>query len=90
MTLLEIKQTIETAVPHSTAHLFDPNNDGQHLQAIVVSSVFEGMPLVKQHQMVMKPLRQAFAESVHALGLKTMTPTQWEEFRRTRNIQIRE
>ena len=87
MTLLEIKKTIETAVPHSTAHLFDPNNDGQHLQAIVVSSVFEGMPLVKQHQLVMKPLRQAFAESVHALGLKTMTPAQWEEFRRKNNIQ---
>ena len=85
MTLLEIKKTIETAIPDSVAHIFDPNNDGQHLQAIVVSSIFEGMPLVKQHQMVMKPLRQAFAESVHALGLKTMTPAQWEEFRTINN-----
>ena len=87
MTLTEIKTMIETSVPNSTAHIFDPNHDGQHLQAIVVSLTFEGMPLVKQHQLVMKPLRQAFAESVHALGLKTMTPTQWEEFRVKHNIQ---
>ena len=86
MTLTDIKKTIENSIPDSTAHLFDPNNDGQHLQAIVVSQIFENMPLVKQHQMVMKPLRQAFSESVHALGLKTMTPGQWEEFR-TKNNQ---
>jgi len=35
--------------------------------------------LIKQHQMVMKPLKQAFAESVHALGLKTFTPDKWEQ-----------
>ncbi len=87
MTLTDIKKTIEVSVPNSTAHVFDPNNDGQHLQAIVVSSAFENMPLVKQHQMVMKPLKQAFAGSVHALGLKTMTPIQWEEFRRKQSLQ---
>jgi len=77
----EIKNIIEASIPNSTAHIFDPDNDGQHLQAIVVSPVFEGLALVKQHQMVMKPLKQAFAESVHALGLKTLTPAQWEEFK---------
>ena len=87
MTLEKIKKIIEDAVPDSTAHVFDPNRDGEHLQAIVVSPVFEGIPLIKQHQMVMKPLKQAFAESVHALGLKTMTPGQWEEFRQKHNIQ---
>lgn len=81
MTPQEIKETIEASVPNSTAHVFDPQQDGEHLQAIVVSPAFEGLALVKQHQMVLKPLKQAFAESVHALGLKTMTPAQWEEFR---------
>lgn len=78
MTLDEIKQTIENAVPDSTAHILDPMNDGQHLQAFVISPAFDGMMLVKQHQMVMKPLKQAFHESVHALGLKTFTPDDWE------------
>lgn len=78
MTLEEIKTTIEAAVPEATAHIIDPMNDGQHLQAFVISKTFEGLALVKQHQMVMKPLKEAFAQSVHALGLKTLTPTQWE------------
>ncbi len=79
MTLEEIKNTIEQAVPESTAIVLDPMNDGQHLQAFVISSTFEGMMLIKQHQMIMKPLKDAFAESVHALGLKTFTPEKWEQ-----------
>ena len=79
MNLHDIKSTIEKAIPDSTAHILDPMNDGAHLQAFVISSTFEGMLLVKQHQMVMRPLKEAFAESVHALGLKTFTPRKWEE-----------
>ena len=79
MTLDEIKRTIETAVPDATVYVLDPMNDGQHLQSIVVSPVFEGMRLVKQHQMVMKALKNALAESVHALGLQTFTPDKWEQ-----------
>tara|TARA_B100000745_G_C19964452_1_gene326156 strand:- start:296 stop:556 length:261 start_codon:yes stop_codon:yes gene_type:complete len=81
MTLDEIKQTIEANVPDSTAYVFDPMNDGQHLQAVVVSSTFEGMMLIKQHKMVMSPLKEAFAGAVHALGLKTFTPEKWEQER---------
>ena len=79
MTLEEIKKAIETVVPNSTAYIFDPMNDGQHLQAIVVSPAFEGIMLVKQHQMVMKPLKEALAGAVHAMGLKTFTPEKWNE-----------
>lgn len=79
MTLEEIKEIIERAVPQSTAYIFDPMNDGQHLQAVVVSPAFAGLMLIKQHQMVMKPLKEAFASSVHALGLKTFTPEEWDK-----------
>ena len=79
MTLDQIKQTIECAVPQSTAYILDPMQDGQHLQAIVISPAFEGLMLIKQHQMVMKPLKEAFKESVHALGLKTFTPQKWDD-----------
>jgi acid stress-induced BolA-like protein IbaG/YrbA len=75
----DIKQTIEAAVPNAIVYVLDPMNDGQHLQALVISSTFEGLPLVKQHQMVMRPLKEAFVESVHALGLQTFTPAQWQE-----------
>ena len=79
MTLSEIKQAIEQAVPSSTVYVLDPMNDGQHLQAIVISPAFEGLMLVKQHQMVMKPLKAAFAGALHAIGLQTFTPKKWDE-----------
>ena len=79
MTVEEIKKTIEAAVPDSTVYVIDPMNDGQHLQSIVISPAFEGLLLVKQHQMVMIALKDAFAQSVHALGLQTFTPTKWEQ-----------
>ena len=79
MLLEDIKKAIEKAVPASTVHVLDSMGDGQHLQAIVVSPAFEGMVLVKQHQMVMQPLKEALKEAVHALALKTFTPAKWEE-----------
>ena len=78
MTLEEIKQRIEQAVPGCTAHVLDPMNDGQHLQAFVISSAFEGLPIFKQQQMVMGPVKDIF-NIVHALGLKTFTPSKWDE-----------
>ena len=79
MTLDDIKKIIQQAVPQSEVYILDPMNDGQHLQAIVISPVFENLPLVKQHQMVMQPLKDAFSSSVHALGLKTFTPAKWTQ-----------
>jgi acid stress-induced BolA-like protein IbaG/YrbA len=78
MTLDEIKSLIEKAIPGSQAYVLDPMNDGQHLQAFVVSSTFEGLPVFKQQQMVMTALKDIF-QIVHALGLKTFTPAKWDE-----------
>ena len=79
MTVDQIKHAIETSIPGATVYVLDPMNDGQHLQAIVISPVFEGLMLIKQHQMVMKPLKEALAGEVHAMGLKTFTPKRWDE-----------
>jgi stress-induced morphogen len=81
MIVREIQKTIESTIDGATAYVLDPMNDGQHLQAIVVCPAFEGLPLIKQHQMVMKALKDAFAQYVHALGLKTFTPKKWDEVR---------
>ncbi len=85
MTVEEVKKAIEAGVPESSVYVLDPMKDGQHLQSFVISPVFEGMTLVKQHQMVMKALKGAF-ESVHALGLKTFTPQKWNEVRKEYNL----
>ena len=70
----EIKRIILEAIPDAEVSVSDPNNDGEHFQAIVISPSFEGLSLVKQHQMVMNALKEEFKEKVHALALKTMTP----------------
>ena len=70
----EIKRIIEAAIPDAEVIVSDPNNDGEHFQAVVISASFEGLSLVKQHQMVMNSLKEEFKEKVHALALKTMTP----------------
>ena len=47
-----------------------------HLQVTVISSEFNGLSLVKQHQLVYSALKEELAsESIHALALKTETPT---------------
>jgi acid stress-induced BolA-like protein IbaG/YrbA len=75
----KLKALIEAALPGATVHVLDPLEDGEHLQAIVISAAFEGMSLIRQHQMVMRPLKDALAGAVHALTLKTFTPPKWEK-----------
>ena len=46
-----------------------------HLQVTVISSMFNGLSLVKQHQLVYSALKEELAsEAIHALALKTKIP----------------
>ena len=55
------------------------SGDGRHFEAVVVSSAFEGKPVLKQHRLVYAALGDRFdTEAVHALSIKTYTPRQWE------------
>ena len=46
-----------------------------HLQVTVISSIVNGLSLVKQHQLVYSALKEELAsEAIHALALKTETP----------------
>ncbi len=80
MTPEAIKKRIEEAIPDCEAYVLDPMNDGQHLQAFVISPAFEGLPVFKQQQMVMTAIKDVF-QVVHALGLKTFSPAKWKEVR---------
>ena len=47
-----------------------------HLQVTVISSEFNGLSLVKQHQLIYSALKEELAsEAIHALALKTETPS---------------
>ena len=46
-----------------------------HLQVTVISSEFNGLSLVQQHQLVYSSLKEELAsEAIHALALKTSIP----------------
>ena len=50
-------------------------NGNDHLQVTVISSEFNGLSLVKQHQLVYSALKEELAsEAIHSLALKTETP----------------
>ena len=82
----EIIRIIEQTLDDNDAqvYVFDP--DGEHFEALVVSHKFENLSLVAQHKMIMKPLKNAFETSVHALGLKTFSPKKWERQKHLYNI----
>ena len=79
ISLQQVEALIKAGIPDAQVQVQDLTGGGDHLQAIVVSSQFEGKSLVKQHQLVYGAVRQAMdSEAIHALALKTYTPEAWE------------
>ncbi|AFZ17377.1 BolA family protein [Allocoleopsis franciscana] len=79
ISLQQVEALIKAGIPDAQVQVQDLTGGGDHLQAIVVSSQFEGKSLVKQHQLVYGAVRQAMdTEAIHALALKTYTPEAWK------------
>ena len=71
----QVKAAITLAMPDASVVVEDLTGGGDHLQVTVVSSAFNGLTRVKQHQLVYGALRQELAsEAIHALALQTSTP----------------
>jgi acid stress-induced BolA-like protein IbaG/YrbA len=52
-------------------------DDGTHFEATIVSPAFEGKRMVQQHQLVYAALGDRMKAEIHALGMKTYTPSDW-------------
>ncbi len=71
----EVVTLIKESLPDALVEVEDMSGGGDHLQVNVVSRSFEGLSMVKQHQMIYKALKHKLAsEAIHALALKTSTP----------------
>ncbi len=75
----QIREIVARAVPEARVMVEDLSGSGDHFQVVVVSEAFSGMSLVEQHRLVYAPLREALAERIHALSIKTYTPAQLGE-----------
>ncbi|MCK9379760.1 MAG: BolA family transcriptional regulator [Sulfuritalea sp.] len=52
--------------------------DGQHFEAVIVSSEFVGLNRVKRQQRINTVLKARFdSGELHALSMKTLTPEEW-------------
>jgi acid stress-induced BolA-like protein IbaG/YrbA len=55
--------------------------DGTHFEGTIVSSLFEGLNRVKQHQLVFNALGDKMKSDIHALSMKTYTPNEWDQLK---------
>ena len=73
-TKIEVINLIKQKIADSEVFVENLKGD-DHLQVTVISSEFNGLSLVKQHQLVYSALKEELAsEAIHALALKTGTP----------------
>ncbi len=80
VSLASVEAAIKAKLPDASVKVEDLTGGGDHLQATVVSTEFEGQSKVKQHQMVYGALREELStEAIHALALKTYTPQTWQQ-----------
>ena len=71
----KVKSLITKKLPDSQV-IVENLKGNDHLQVTVISSRFNGLSLVKQHQLVYSALKEELAsEAIHALALKTEIPT---------------
>jgi acid stress-induced BolA-like protein IbaG/YrbA len=55
------------------------SGDGQHFEAIIVASAFEGLRPIQRHQKVYAVLGDRMRAEIHALSMKTLTPAEWAQ-----------
>jgi len=75
----EIETLIRAGIPDAEVAV---KGDGDHFEATVISDRFEGLSMVKQHQLVYATLGGRIGGEIHALALHTHTPEQWRNMRR--------
>lgn len=58
-------------------------DDGSHFQVIAVSKLFADLSRVKKQQLIYAPLAEFINDNrIHALSIKTYTPTEWQRERK--------
>ncbi|MBB3873539.1 BolA family protein [Brevundimonas mediterranea] len=74
MSVEALRQHLIEAFPDAEIAIDDLAGDGDHYRARIVSSAFEGMPRVRQHQLVYAALKGQMGGELHALALETAAP----------------
>jgi len=52
------------------------NTGGGHFTVVIVSEVFEGLPLIKRHRLVYEAAADLLPSVIHALSIRAKTPAE--------------
>jgi stress-induced morphogen len=74
----DIKQRIESAIAGAHAEVEDYTGGGDHFRATVTAEAFEGRSRIEQHRLVYAIFGAEIGGPIHALSLKTQTPSKIE------------
>jgi stress-induced morphogen len=67
---------------HNESHMHNVAEDSEtHLKVVIVSDVFQGVPLLARHRQVNELLAEELAGTLHALSIHAKTRKQWEKKR---------
>jgi acid stress-induced BolA-like protein IbaG/YrbA len=71
----QVKQYIASGL---ACEVLEVTGDGHHFEATIVARAFDGLPRVRQHQLVYQALGERMREEIHALSMKTYSPHEWK------------
>jgi stress-induced morphogen len=71
----EIASRIEAGIPGARAEVEDLTGGGDHFRATVVADAFAGRSRIEQHRLIYAIFGDEVGGPIHALSLKTETPT---------------
>ena len=73
----DITRLIEAGFANASVRV--ESDDNTHFAALVVAEEFEGVRKLARHQMVYKTLGALVGNEIHALSLRTLTPTEYAD-----------
>lgn len=69
---LSLLEVIDETFMHNV-----PNDSESHFKVIAISDEFDGLSLLKRHQLLNRLLQEEFSSGLHALSLNTYTLSEW-------------
>ena len=80
-----VKILIENGIPDARIEVVDTTGSKDHFSAVVISSSFEGLSLIEQHQKVYNAIGDHMTKEIHALQLKTFSIQECEKHKSQEN-----
>lgn len=73
---VDIKGLIQAAIPDAQVYV---QGEACNARVVVISAAFEGQSLLAQQRLVNEAVAEKIADgTIHALSIKSYTPSQWE------------